>query len=64
MVFFLFSEKDTTLIKLYIQPHSYDSLKRMPLLNLPRVWNLEGNEKLNPVQHRFLKYVKKRANLT
>jgi hypothetical protein len=51
---------------LYIQPHNYASLKRMPLFNFPRLWNLEGNEKHNPVQHRFLKVVKNNClvNLT
>jgi hypothetical protein len=51
---------------LYIQPHNFASLKRMPLFNFPRLWNLEGNEKHNPVQHRFLKFVKNNClvNLT
>jgi hypothetical protein len=43
---------------LYIPQHNYASLKRMPLFNFPSVWNLESNEKLTPVQHRYLKYVK------
>ena len=47
-----------TIYHLYIPQHNYASLKRMPLFNFPRVWNLEGNKKLNPVQHRYLKYVK------
>jgi hypothetical protein len=38
--------------------HNYASLKRMPLFNFPRVLNIEGNAKLNPIQHRYLKHVK------
>jgi hypothetical protein len=48
---------------LYIPQHNYASLKRMPLFNFPRIWNIEGNEKFNPVQHRYLKHVKNRCLL-
>jgi hypothetical protein len=51
---------------LNIQPRNYASLKRMPLFNFPRLWNLEGNEKHNPLYHRYLKFVKNNClmNLT
>jgi len=29
-----------------------------PLFNFPKVWNNEDNAQLNPIQHRYLKYVK------
>jgi hypothetical protein len=45
--------------QLYILPHNYATLKRMPLFNFPAVWNAEGPDKLNPIQHRYLKNLKK-----
>jgi hypothetical protein len=45
--------------QLYILPHKYATLKRMPLFNFPAIWNAEGPDKLNPVQHRYLKNLKR-----
>jgi hypothetical protein len=52
--------------QLYVPPHNYATLKRMPLhvqgklnmFNFPCTWNQEGIEKFNPIQHRYLKNVK------
>jgi hypothetical protein len=44
--------------QLYVPPHNYATLKRMPLYNFPYTWNQEGIEKFNPIQHRYLKHVK------
>jgi hypothetical protein len=41
-----------------IPAHNFATLKRLPRFNFPRIWNSAGNEKLNPIQHRFLKAVK------
>jgi hypothetical protein len=43
---------------LYVPPHHFATLKRMPLFNFPNIWNLEGDDKFNPVQHRYLKNLK------
>ena len=45
--------------QLYIVPHNYATLKRLPLFNFPNIWNHEPDEKLNPIQHRYLKNLKK-----
>ncbi len=44
--------------QLYVPPHNYATLKRMPLFNFPCTWNQEGIEKFNPIQHRYLKHLK------
>ncbi len=41
-----------------IPAHNFATLKRLPRFNFPRIWNSAGNEKLNLIQHRFLKAVK------
>ncbi len=41
--------------QLYIVPHNYATLKRLPLYNFPNLWNHEPDEK----QHRYLKNLKK-----
>jgi hypothetical protein len=46
--------------QLYVPPHNYATLKRMPLFNFPSTWNLEGVEKFNPIQHLYLKKLKAR----
>jgi len=43
---------------LYIPAHNYATLKRLPRFNFPTGWNSAGNDKLIPVQHKFLKAVK------
>ncbi len=45
--------------QLYIVPHNYATLKRMPLFNFPNIWNQETDEKHNPIQHRYLKNLKR-----
>ncbi len=45
--------------QLYIVPHNYATLRRLPLFNFPNIWNNEPDEKHNPVQHRYLKNLKK-----
>jgi hypothetical protein len=45
--------------QLYIVPHNYATLRRLPLFNFPNIWNQEPDEKHNPVQHRYLKNLKK-----
>ncbi len=35
--------------QLYILPHNYATLKRMPLFNFPAVWNAQGHDKFNPI---------------
>ncbi len=44
--------------QLYVQPHRFATLKRMPLFNFPAIWNAEGPEKFNPITHRYLKNLK------
>jgi len=44
---------------LFIPPHKFATLKRMPLFNFPSVWNSAGNEKHNPRQNQFINHVKK-----
>ncbi len=43
---------------LYIEPHHFATIKRLPLFNFPTIWNQEGIEKFNPVLHRYLKNLK------
>jgi hypothetical protein len=45
--------------KLYIVPLNYATLKRMPLFNFPNIWNQETDEKHNPINHRYLKNLKR-----
>ncbi len=47
---------------LFIQSHNYATLKRMPMFNFPAIWNSESVEKLNPIQHQYLKNVKRRLS--
>jgi hypothetical protein len=44
--------------QLCIPPHNFATLTRMPPFNFPRIWNLEGVDKFDPVQHRYLKNLK------
>jgi hypothetical protein len=44
---------------LFIPPHNFATLKRMPLFNFPSIWNAEGPDKLNPIQHRYLSRLKR-----
>ena len=44
---------------LHILPHNFATLKRMPLFNFPQIWNLENQDKYNPVHHRYLKNLKR-----
>jgi hypothetical protein len=44
--------------QLYIPPHRFATLKRLPLFNFPTVWNSAGNEKNNPRKHVYLKLLK------
>ena len=44
--------------QLYVPPHNFATLKRMPLFDFPNTWNQEGIEKFNPIQHRYLKSLK------
>jgi hypothetical protein len=46
--------------QLYIPPHRFATLKRLPLFNFPAMWNAAGNEKNNPRQHVYLKLLKSR----
>ncbi len=46
--------------QLYIPAHNYATLKRMPMYNFPAIWNSDGNDKFNPIQHQYLKIVKNR----
>ena len=43
---------------IYIQPHRYESLKRMPLFNFPRIWNAEGEIKREPNCDLYLRSLK------
>jgi len=45
--------------QLFIPPHNFATLKRMPLFNFPAIWNAEGPDKLNPIQHRYLSQLKR-----
>jgi hypothetical protein len=47
--------------QLYVPPHHFATLKRMPLFNFPTIWNQEDNVKLNPIQHQYLKNLKSRC---
>ena len=44
--------------QLYVPPHRFATLKRMPLFNFPVVWNAEGLDKFNPIPHRYVKNLK------
>jgi hypothetical protein len=44
---------------LYIVPHKFATLKRMPLFNFPAIWNAAGPDKFNPIPHQYLKNLKK-----
>jgi hypothetical protein len=46
--------------QLYIPPHRFATLKRLPLFNFPTVWNAAGNDKNNPRQYVYLKLLKSR----
>jgi hypothetical protein len=50
---------------LFIPPHKFATLKRLPLFTFPHFWNTASNEKNNPRQHLFIKPLKARllANL-
>jgi hypothetical protein len=43
---------------LYIPAHNFETLKRLPRFNFPKIWNSAGNEKLNQTPHQYLKAVK------
>ena len=45
---------------LYIIPHRFESIKRLPLFKLPKIWNEEDMSKLNPVRPQYLKSLKSR----
>jgi hypothetical protein len=47
--------------QLYVPPHHFATLKRMPLFNFPSLWNQEDNVKQNPIQHQYLKNLKSRC---
>ena len=47
--------------QLYVPPHHFATLKRMPFFNFPTIWNQEDNVKLNPIQHQYLKNLKSRC---
>ena len=43
---------------LFIPPHRVEFVKRLPLYNMPLVWNNAPGDKLNPRQHLYLKELK------
>ena len=43
----------------YIPPHRIEIVKRMPLFAFPTAWNEAADIKYNPVQHLFIKELKK-----
>jgi hypothetical protein len=45
--------------QLFIPAHNFATLKRMPLFNFPSIWNSEGPAKNNPIQHQYLRHLKK-----
>ena len=45
---------------LYIIPHRFETIKRLPLFFLPTLWNGEDISKYNPIQHHYLKSLKTR----
>jgi hypothetical protein len=45
---------------LYIPTHNYVTLKRLPLFNLPMLWNNEGPHKFTPSTFKFQKLIKSR----
>jgi hypothetical protein len=47
---------------LFIPSHNYATLKRMPMINFPSIWNSDSVKKLNPIQHQYLKDVKRRLS--
>lgn len=44
--------------QLYVPPHNFASLKRLPLFTFPRAWNDEIVAKQNPIVHAFLRNLK------
>jgi hypothetical protein len=42
----------------YIPPHQYESLKRLPLFTLPKLWNEQDIRKYNQNRSQFLKSFK------
>ncbi len=44
---------------LYIPQHNFATIKRMPMLSFPSVWNEKGSEKKNPNQYIYLRNVKR-----
>jgi hypothetical protein len=44
---------------LYIPPHNFATIKRMPMFNFPCIWNEAGPDKNNPNQFIYLRSVKK-----
>ena len=40
---------------LYVPAHRIEIVKRLPLVSFPSAWNSEEGDKLNPVQHIYLK---------
>jgi hypothetical protein len=45
--------------QLFTPAHNYVTLKRLPLFKFPSIWNTAGPEKNNPVQHRFMRTLKR-----
>jgi hypothetical protein len=45
--------------QLFTPAHNYFTLKRLPLFKFPTIWNAAGPEKNNPVQHRFMRILKR-----
>jgi len=43
---------------LYVPAHRIELVKRLPLVSFPTAWNSEDEDKLNPVQHIYLKKLK------
>jgi len=43
----------------YIPPHIIEIVKRMPLFAFPTAWNEAADIKYNPVQHLYIKELKK-----
>jgi hypothetical protein len=43
----------------YIPPHRIEIVKRMPLFAFPAAWNAADDTKYNPVQHLYVKELKK-----
>ena len=43
---------------LHIQPHRVELVKKMPLYSFPLAWNNAPADKLNPIQHLYMKSLK------